>query len=148
MKEGYWINYRTGKVFKIHEHEQWIRDAANARKLGLSRQVIDGFCDFKPAVDRSRFLLFLMTKCPIMRVRGHGDDVTFEFRARSMARPMAAIRQWAGRNAGPMTLLNIVNLANMKRVHVLYKDLPPVPKGRARKTRPAATKTGKTHYPS
>jgi hypothetical protein len=111
MKEGYWINYRSGKVFEITEHEQWIRDEGNARALGIPPRVFARFRDFVSGTDRDMFLLFLMKSAPVMRVRGHGVTVTFEFWSRSNVRPMAAIRSWAKRNAGSANALNIVNLA-------------------------------------
>ncbi|MEI7902725.1 MAG: hypothetical protein WCK89_20955 [bacterium] len=123
MKDGFWINYRTGQVFVIDEHERWIRDEANARMLGVPERVIARFYDFKPSVDRDRFLLFVMKTAPVMRVRGHGVTVTLEFWARFKSKPMNAVRLWAEKNAGPLTLLNICNLSRGTCVRVPYPDL-------------------------
>jgi hypothetical protein len=122
MKKGYWMNYHTAEVFEIHEHERWIRAEGNAQRLGVPSRVVARFKTFRPATDRDDFLLFLMQKAPIMRVRGHGYSVTFEFWAKSAPKPLATVRRWAERNAGPLTLLNIVNLARGAGVQVLYKD--------------------------
>ena len=123
MKEGYWINYRTKQVCEICEHEQWIRVEDNARLLGVPPRIIGRFHEFKPTGERDKFLLFLLKKVPLIRVRGHGDSVTFEFWARFKSGPLHAVRQWAEKNAGPLTMLNIVNLAKGAAVQVLYKDL-------------------------
>lgn len=122
MKEGYWINYRTGRTFEIHEHEQWIRAEGNAQRLGVPSRVIACFRDFKPTTDRDKFLLHVMKCAPVMRVRGHGDSVTFEFWARLKVKPLDAIRLWIEKNAGPWTLLNIVNLARQESAQLYYKD--------------------------
>lgn len=79
MKEGYWVNYRSGKEFVIREHEQWIREPKNAKKLGLSANVIKSFSKFKAVKDRDKFLLFVMKNAPVMRIRGHGNYASFEY---------------------------------------------------------------------
>ena len=122
MKEGYWLNYRTGKLFEINEHETWIRQVDNARKLGVPERVIAGFRMFTPVKDRDPFLIHLFGKAPIMRIRGHGESVSFEFWARIEAKPMHAIRLWAAKNAGPFLMLDITNHARKSNVQVLYQE--------------------------
>ena len=122
MQEGYWLNYRTGKVFEINEHETWIRQVDNARKLAVPEKLIKEFHKFSPVVDRDNFLLYLFRKAPIMRVRGHGASVSFEFWARFEAKPMRAIRLWAKKNAGPFLMLDITNHARKSNVQMLYQD--------------------------
>ena len=36
MKEGFWINYRTGREFPIHEHELCVRVRENAHAIETS----------------------------------------------------------------------------------------------------------------
>ncbi len=141
MKEGYWFNYETGKVFPINEHEVWIRQIDNARKLGLSERVIVGFRKFTPTTDRDKFLSHLFRVAPIMRVRGHGASITFQFSAQSEAKPLEAIRRWTKKNAGPDLTLDIFNFARKKHVQILYKDF--FRQFRVSSPRPASQKVGR-----
>lgn len=122
MKEGYWINFRTGKVFPIDEHETWLRDKGNAKRLGVSPAVIQTFSKFTPVDDRDKFLLFVMQHAPVMRVRGHGSYVTFEYASHDRGDAMDAIWLWAKENAGPFTTLSIVNLETREATEMPYQD--------------------------
>ena len=79
MREGYWINYRGGRVELIDEHQQWVRRPGHAARLGIAEEAVAEFARFDPATDRHAFLRFLMRRAPVMRVRGHGASVTLEF---------------------------------------------------------------------
>lgn len=122
MKEGLWINYKTGKEFPIHEHEQWLRTPGNAKKLGVPPKVIDAFNKFKPVRDRDKALLFVMKNAPVMRVRGHGISVSFEYNSRSRRDPMDAIWTWGTDNAGPFTGLYIVNFATRETTQMNWQE--------------------------
>jgi len=114
IREGWWINYRTGFSFCIGlrgDHERWIQEPGNAVKLGVPKKVIAEFDRYRPGVDREKFLLFVMHNAPVMRCRGHGVYVTFEYSASSDRGAMKAIERWVNGNAGPRTGLNVVNLA-------------------------------------
>jgi hypothetical protein len=111
MREGYWINYETGNVFPIDEHETWVRNKTNAKKLGIPASTFKQFPKFKVVDDREAFLIFLMKEAPVMRVRGHGIDTTFEYYNRQCGDALEAIRQFARENGGPFSSLNIHNLA-------------------------------------
>ena len=123
MREGYWINYAgAGKEVPVDEHEVYLRYPGNARKLGVPPKIIAQFGDFKPVVDRDKFLIFVMHNAPLMRVRGHGGMVTFEYASSSRSGPMDAIMEWCGKNCGPFTQLNIVNLASGENTQLTYQD--------------------------
>ena len=123
MKDGYWINYKTGKEFVIDEHERWLRRKGNARKLGLPKLVIEAFGEFEPARDRNKLLLFVLKHAPVMRVRGHGANVTFEYSSRNRRDPVDAIWLWGLDNgAGPFTGLYIVNFASGEKTSIQWKD--------------------------
>jgi hypothetical protein len=122
MKEGYWINYKNGKVFNIVEHETWLRRRGNAKKLGVPPNVIRAFSEFEPVRDRDKFLMFIMQHAPVMRVRGHGNYVSFEYASRDRSAPLEAIWDWAMDNAGPYTLLYIVNLVTKEKTQIYYQD--------------------------
>lgn len=123
MKDGYWINYKTGKDFPIDEHERWIRKPANAKKLGLSKELMETFENFTPKRDRNKFLLFLMKHAPIMRVRGHGHYVTFEYSSRRRNPPIESAWLWGMENAGPFTTMRITNFATNETVEMSFKQL-------------------------
>jgi len=121
MREGYWLNYKTGKTIEIDEHERWIRDTDNAKKIGVPGSIIKQFDKFVPGQDRCRFLFWLMTQVPLIRIRGQGGLYdTYEFAAKSNRMPYQAICRFA-RRLSPVKLLNIVNLKTGKseRVYAL-----------------------------
>lgn len=122
MREGYWINYATSKTFDINEHEMWLRVPGNAKKLGLPREVIGMFRNFKPVVDRDKFLMFVMKHAPVMRVRGHGTTVAFEYNSTSRRDPMDAIWIFGKENLGPFSTLYIVNFATNEKVEILFQN--------------------------
>jgi hypothetical protein len=119
MKEGYWLNYRTDKAFPITDHEVFIRDPKNAKKLGVPQNVITLGNNIK---NREKFLLFLMNNAPIIRVRGHGSDVTFEFATKDRSNAMDAIWLWGKQNAGPFTFMSIRNYATKENVGMVFSD--------------------------
>jgi len=123
MREGYWLNFRTGKIFDIDDHERWLRTPGNAKKLGVPDSVISMFKKFRPVEDRDKFLLFVMSRAPIMRIRGHGDYVTFEYNSRLRQEPLEAIWLFGKENAGPFTTFNIVNFATNESVTMRFHEL-------------------------
>ena len=122
MDEGFWINYDKSKVFPVSEHEVWIRNPKNAKKLGLSCSLTDEFDKFKEYKDRDKFLTYIMSKAPIMRVRGHGTYWTFEFNTGKTDDVLFEIYKFCKDIAGDYTGLYIVNLKNKDVIDVLYKD--------------------------
>ncbi|MEI7881868.1 MAG: hypothetical protein WCI95_13470, partial [bacterium] len=94
------------------DHEAIIRDPDNQIWLGLTPALIKAIRRFTPVQDRDALLLYIMKKSPLMRIRGHGSYVTFEFSSDGEYKPLDAIRKWAKKNAGPATVLNIVNFVS------------------------------------
>lgn len=122
MKEGYWVNYRTGKEIPIYEHEDWIRTPGNAKKLGLPAALIKSFDKFRPKRDRDKFLLFIMKNAPVMRVRGHGNFVSFEYGSSNDKRPLDAVWSFLDDYAGPFTGVRIVNFQKGKKVDTNFQE--------------------------
>jgi hypothetical protein len=122
MKEGYWINYRTDRVFPVDEHEQFIREPGNAKRLGVPDSVMRAAGKFEPVKDRDKFLLFLVQNAPVMRARGHGNYVSFEYASHSRQEPLDAIWIWGKENAGPFTQMNISNLATGENTQMYYQQ--------------------------
>lgn len=119
MTDGYWINYRNYKIFEITEHEQWIRDPKNAKRIGVPENVHGMAKNIK---NREKYLLFLMAHAPIIRVRGHGSTVTFEMNARDRQDIMDSIWIWGKKNAGPFTWMNITNFATKENTQMSFED--------------------------
>jgi hypothetical protein len=122
MQEGYWINFRTGKTFEVHEHEQWIRDVKNAKKLGVSASTIGLFGNFVPGKDRDKFLVFIMQHNSVMRARGHGSYVAFEYASRERQDPMDAILLFGKQNLGPFSTLTISNFATKENTQMSFQQ--------------------------
>jgi hypothetical protein len=139
MKEGYWINYETEEAFLIDEHERWIRREGNAATVGIPASVMsEAVAKYEPTKDRDRFLKHLMAEAPIMRVRGHGEMVTFEYDSNLDEKPLAMIKTLGEEWFGPHTLVNVFNFANGNHQQCAWKDwgkdclTPGVPASRAR----------------
>ena len=123
MQLGFWLNYKTGKIFRIDEHERWIRRWDNAKKLGISESLFDEYTNkFKPSDDRNKMLLWLMNKAPIIRVRGHGSTVTFEFASSKIRPVLDTLYEWGEDYAGDYSNFHISNFKKKKKVDMLYKD--------------------------
>lgn len=121
-KSGYWINYQTGTEVGVGEHEAWLRNPQNAQMIGVPPQIVVDFAKFEPVKDRDALLRYVMQHAPIMRVRGHGREISFEYSSSRSKGPLDAIWTWAEREAGPLTSLFIANLATGETTSMLYKD--------------------------
>ena len=122
MKSGYWINYRTGKTVPINEHEEHIRDPKNAKALGVPPGIIKNFAKFEPVKDRVKFLTYVLEHSPLMRVRGHGTFVSFEYASRDRKDPIESIWLWGKQFAGPFTLIDIHNLKTNENTAIRWQD--------------------------
>ena len=123
MKEGFWLNYATAREFEIDEHELWLRRSGNAQLLGIPAEVAARFSDFAPVLHRDRFLTFVISRAPVVRVRGHGVSVSFEFATTDeLEFALRAILRFCDRNAGPRTWVRISNLATQTTLQIPFED--------------------------
>jgi hypothetical protein len=122
MQAGYWINYVKGKAFRIDEHEMWIRRWENAKKLGISSDLYKEFSEFEVKEDRDEFLMYVLEKAPVMRMRGHGATYAFEFNTRRTKKPLDSVWEFGMDYAGDYTNMYIVNFATKETVQMLYKE--------------------------
>lgn len=80
MREGAWINAKTGEYRWIDEHAKWIQVPGNATALGLPDDVIEALgkipWDFNG--DGRKAILMLAMGQGLVRARGHGSFITFE----------------------------------------------------------------------
>ncbi len=115
-RDGYWLNYRTGRAFLIDEHEKWLRRSNHAKELGLSNHAIRLFSKFKPVEDRYEFLLTVIVNAPIIRVRGHDTYITFEFCSEGIDKVFNAIWRFCLEVGlpGDFSGLKIVNFFDQK----------------------------------
>lgn len=122
MKEGYWLNYKNGKFFEINEHEQWLRTPGNAKLLDVPSNIITSFSKFRPVTDRDKFLLFVLKNAPVIRVRGHGDYISFEYFSLERQTVMESMENLLKNIAGPVTQLYIVNFSTKESLQISYKQ--------------------------
>ena len=120
MKEGFWGNYETGEWFRIDEHERWLRAPGNAVKLGVPEETVAAFAQYQT---RDELLPFVYRHAPVMRWRGHGTSVTFEFDSFEWERPLALICKWGRAFAGDYLHFHMVNFRNMEVRDALWNDL-------------------------
>lgn len=118
MKEGFWVNYRTWKIVEIHEHEIWMREkASNPKSIGVPDNVMAIASKIK---NREKFLIFILQHAPMIRIRGYGNSVSFDFHSRNRQEVMDAILMWGKKYAGPFTWLNISNLATKENTQMNF----------------------------
>lgn len=128
MNEGFWVNYESRRYIELLcrsvDHEMAIRDPENQAWLGIPPSVVTGFRRFRPRTDRDALLRYVMRRCPLMRIRGHGGIfTTVEFCSRDRHRVLRGIGRWAKRFASSRLLLNVTNLATRKTVRLTVSDL-------------------------
>ena len=121
---GYWLNWRhPERAFVIDDHQRWMRRPGNPERLGVRGNVVARFADYPYIADdeneRARFLRFVMETAPVMRIRGHGDFITFEYWAATPAAVAKARRAIARfcQTVGVGKLMNRV-VVNFKDEHV------------------------------
>lgn len=120
---GLWVNYATGKMFEVDEHERYIRRGNNAKKIGVPDFIQKNFKKFKPEEDRDKFLLYILDKSPLMRVREHDNYASFEFSSADVEPIFKVIKKvgeylWLGEYSG----LYIVNHYDNTSADILWKD--------------------------
>ncbi|MEI6644804.1 MAG: hypothetical protein WCP12_02060 [bacterium] len=127
MLDGFWMNYEMKRIkwAIITEHETWIRDWKNAKKMGVPEDVFAHFQQYIPHTDRIPMLKWLMETTPLMRIRGHGTYITFEFSNTDVTRAVKGIAKWGEECAGIFSLLKIHNFASGKDYNVRWKDFNP-----------------------
>lgn len=67
-------------------------------------------------------MIFILEHAPLIRVRGHGSSITFEYNFHDHHTVLDAILLWGKKNIGPYSLLNINNLATKENTQILFQD--------------------------
>lgn len=82
-KDGYWMSFRSGVVVRIEEHQTDIRKPAIAARLGVSEKVRQQIATIPVRYGdedvRREVLLLVMRTASLIRIRGHGDHIAFQF---------------------------------------------------------------------
>lgn len=123
MREGAWFN-ANGEWSWISEHASWIQRSENARSLGLPDEEQARLCsipwDFN-GPGREAILRAAMNS-GLIRMRGHGSSVTFEFTL-SLARVIQAVGPFMERHFGPRTWCQFNDLETGECLGIFYEDL-------------------------
>ena len=123
LREGAWINAKTGWWSFIDEHSDWAKRPGNLVSIGLPDSVWDAIRDTPNdygGPNRKRILLTVMAAGGI-RLRGHGDWVAIEFTVPTDT-ALRACRDVLKKIAGGFTLCRFSNLETGKSLEVCYRD--------------------------
>ncbi len=118
MKEGWWLSAKTGRYYEIYEHAHWISEPANSKKVGLSASAINRIVRMNPQVDRVRILKIAMNE-GLVRVRGHGVSVSFEFTVPTALALKAIVRFGRKVGIGELTHIYFANLRTGQRSNMM-----------------------------
>lgn len=123
MKEGAWINSRTGQFAWITEHASWIQDRKNAESVGLNDVAYNKLKDLKWDFDgngRAEILAIAMN-AGLIRMRGHGAYWTFEFTAPTSTALWSCL-SFLNDFAGPYTTCRFNNLRTHEQTAMSYQE--------------------------
>ena len=122
-REGYWLNAVTGTHHRIDEHARWLTRPGNAEAIGLDPSLARRLDGLHWDRDRLRILLTGM-RGGLVRVRSHGDRVSFEFTL-DFADVLPAIPPFLGATdiAGPLSTLRITNLRARRTLQGALREL-------------------------
>lgn len=121
MNDGAWININTGKFEWISEHACWIKQKANADKIGLPESVFEKIQPLNSFKDRKEILLAVMN-AGFLRMRGHGSMWAFEFTYPTMD-ALWACYQFIMDYAGDYTTCRFSNLRTNEQIEMRSGEL-------------------------
>jgi hypothetical protein len=121
MKEGAWIDATTGDYRWLDEHARWLQRPGNAASLSVPDDVIVELCkipwDFNGSGRKS--ILLLAMDCGLIRARGHGASVTFEFTV-PWDQAFLGARRFMADNFGPSMQCRFNCLSSGQSVEFFY----------------------------
>ena len=123
MKEGAWINIKTGRFEWITEHCDWIKVHDNAQKISLPEEVYDRIKDMENDYSgpKREKLLRTVMDAGFIRVRGHGSWMAIEFTAPTEV-SFRASRDFLGRVCGPYSVLRFNNVDTGESLELTYQE--------------------------
>jgi Protein of unknown function (DUF3293) len=122
MKEGAWINSKTGKFEWVDEHALFMQKG-QGKALGLPDSVYEKIKDMHwdfNGVGREEILATVM-KAGFIRMRGHGNYWTFEFTI-SSGDALWSCLEFLMSYAGPFTLCRFNNLRTGETIEMPYSE--------------------------
>ena len=125
MKEGVWIEATSGRYEYVDDHALWIMSPRHAERMGLGGDVIQEIRGIKwdfSGPGRRAILLVAMAN-GLIRARGHGSSITFEFTMPNQEAIQGAF-PFLTEVAGPYTYSSFTNLNTLEAVGFYWKDLP------------------------
>ena len=120
MTEGYFLNINTGKAYPVRNHEMAIREKEFATKIGIKDSLFQQFPEYEPVKDREAFLRWILSKVPIIRVRGYGVWVGIQWGCGSDKQAFEAIRKWGRKVCGPCLMLRMCNIKTGKQYNSFW----------------------------
>jgi hypothetical protein len=121
MREGFWLNAKTGKYIEIDEHCIFIKNPLNIKKIGAPEHLFDEIKDMSCDRDREKVLRAAM-EYDLIRVRGHGNFTTAEFTMDSEKAIWALYDFYDKIGMGPYSSLSIFNLRTNENIDMTYKE--------------------------
>ena len=123
MREGAWINAKTGDYVWIDDHARWLRrNPDQAAQLGLPEDIIAELgeigWDITPLAERV-IVLFKAMDAGFIRARGHGAYVTFEFSI-PWADAVRGARRFMMENFGPSMACRFNSLTTNQTIEFHY----------------------------
>jgi hypothetical protein len=129
MKTGAWLNYSNGRIEDLtssEEHSDWIRIPDNIKKLGLPDSLlrdIEKYPRYNKQI-RTQMLVDIMQRYPLVRFRGHGNYVTYEFATRDSVRDVLDViwTHGSGAGFGQYTQINLNNLLTREQNTLTWQE--------------------------
>lgn len=123
MKEGAWINAKTGQFAWIDEHARFIQREDEAKALGVPARVYDKIREMKWDFngDGRESILATVMDAGFIRMRGHGSSWTFEFTMDS-EKALWACLEFLVKFAGPFTSCLFNNLRTGESISETYSE--------------------------
>ena len=125
MKEGAWIEVKTGSWQWIDDHADWIRRPECARSAGLPEEVVLRLAAMPRQAacgsERTAIILAAM-RHGLIRFRGHGTEVTFESTL-PLEVVIPAVARFMTEQFGPLTWVRFNQLPDGPCIGATYQDL-------------------------
>jgi len=125
VKEGAWIEAKTGAWHWIDEHADWIRRPANAHSVGLAEEAVIRISAMprrqRSGEERNAILIAAMSE-GLIRFRGHGAYVTFETTL-AIGTAAQAAAKFMEVCLGPLTHVCFNQLPGGPSIGLAYQDL-------------------------
>jgi hypothetical protein len=123
MREGAWINIKTGRFEWITEHCDWIKVLRNAQKIGLPDEVYEKIKDVPNDYSgpKREKLLRTVMDAGFVRVRGHGSWIAIEFTA-ATEKTLRASRDFLGQVCGPYSMLRFNNVDTGESLELTHQE--------------------------